>query len=132
MKDQGGFTLPEILISLALLSIAMLALTEVVGVSIKQNAVAADMTSAAVIAQDKMEELKNLYYSGLIANGDAGGITSPQTGYYDDPNPFYQRLWQIDMDAPAVNMTTISVRVLSRRRLIGAEKECTLVFVRAR
>jgi prepilin-type N-terminal cleavage/methylation domain-containing protein len=132
INNQKGFTLPEVLIAVALLSICMLALTEVVGVSIKQNAVAADLTSSAVFAQDKMEEMKNLYYSALIANGDAGSITTPQNGYYDDPNPFYRRLWQIDMDAPAANMTTISVRVISRRQLIGASKECTIVFARAK
>lgn len=132
IKEQKGFTLVETLIALGILAIAIIALVQLFTVSAKQNAVAADLTILTTLAQDKMEELKNLKYTSLIANGDAGSVTTPVTGYFDDPDTFYQRLWKIDVDAPASNMTTITVKVNSSRRLMGNLKECELVITRSR
>lgn len=131
-KDQQGFTLVETLIAIGVLAIAIIALVQLFTVGAKENAVAADLTILTTLAQDKMEELKNMKYSSLVADGDVGSVTTPETGYYDDPHHYYRRLWQIDVDAPVANMTTISVKVTSSRRLIGELKECELVFTRSR
>jgi len=132
IKEQKGFTLAEILIAIAILAVAIIAIVQLFTVSGRQNAVAADLTILTTLAQGKMEELKNMKYKSLIANGDAGSVTTPETGYFDDPDTFYQRLWEIDVDAPVSNMTTITVKVISSRRLIGNLKECELVITRSR
>lgn len=132
IREQKGFNLIETLIAVAMLAIGIVALAELFAVSIKQNAVADDLTTISSYAQDKMEELKDMSYKSLTASGDAGSITSAVTGYIDNPESYYQRLWEIDVDAPVTDMTTIRVTVKSSRRLIGEKKECTLVLTRSR
>lgn len=131
MKAQRGFTFIETLISLAVLSIAVISIVQMFTLSAKQNAVAADLTKLTTFAQDKMEELKSMKYKVLIAAGDVGSVTTPVSGYYDDPEPDYQRLWEIDVGNPTPGMTTVRVKVISSRKLIGTLKECELVITRS-
>jgi Tfp pilus assembly protein PilV len=131
-RYQRGLTIIETLIATLLSAIAILGLVVLFTDSVKQNAVAADITVATSLAQDKMEELKNLDYSALAAGGDAGSTTSRTTGYADDPDSYYTRLWEIDVDAPVAHMTTVTVRVFSSRQLFGAPKECELIMIRSR
>lgn len=86
----GGFTLLEVLIALAFLSVALLTLAQMSIVAIRGNAAGAKMTQAVTMAQDKIEQLKNFTYTQLLAtaNGnDAAGaiartwtITTPSPG----------------------------------------------------
>lgn len=131
-KGRGGFSFVEVLVAMTAASIAVLALCSLLVFTVKQNGVSADITVLTALAQDKMEEFKDLKYDSLVVNGNAGSIISEVSGYSDHPGDFYQRFWQIDVDAPATNMATISVRVVSSRELLGAPKECEVMLVRSR
>jgi type IV pilus assembly protein PilV len=132
VHDQRGLTFVETLVTTLLSAIAILGLVVLFSDSVKQNAVAADITVATSLAQDKMEELKNMDYGTLTAGGDAGSATTMVSGYADHPDPYYTRLWEIDVNAPAAHMTTITVRVVSSRHLFGAPKACELNLTRSR
>ena len=131
LSHQRGLTFIETLVTTLLTSIAILGLVALFSDSVKQNAVAADITVTTSLAQDKMEELRNVDYGTLTAGGDAGSVTTMVSGYSDNPDSFYSRLWEIDVNAPVANMVTITVRVFSSRQLFGAPKECELVFTRS-
>lgn len=54
---QNGFSLIEVLISLVILAISLLALAGLMTTTTKNNAFGGNMTEAATLAQDKLEEL---------------------------------------------------------------------------
>ncbi|BCR07009.1 hypothetical protein DESUT3_40780 [Desulfuromonas versatilis] len=62
--DNGGFTLVELLISLVIFSIGILAVGSMQLTSMKGNTQAVMMTEGLAVAEDKMEELLTLAYDG--------------------------------------------------------------------
>lgn|SRR5574341_480881 len=58
-KNQKGFTLVEVMISMLILAIGVLGLAPLMVTTMFGNAFSKDVTSAAFFAQDSMERLKN-------------------------------------------------------------------------
>ena len=64
---QAGFTLVETMMTLAFLSISLLALARLQVTALRGNALSRSMTTAVSIAEQKMEQLKNTPYAGIQA-----------------------------------------------------------------
>jgi prepilin-type N-terminal cleavage/methylation domain-containing protein len=64
-QDQRGFTLIEALISLCILSVALLGMSSMVFSVIQATAQSKETTTATTLLQDKMENLKNTNISLL-------------------------------------------------------------------
>jgi type II secretion system protein I len=96
MKN-AGFTLLEILVALALFSIASVALTLGVTTSIRVNSTSEHLTQATILAQDKLE--------ALLASGptSTAGSDVPRTGF--------SRTWTIVPDTPQTGVSRIDVSV---------------------
>ena len=60
---QRGFSLIEVLIGLVVLAFSLLAIAGMQLTSIRGNHFSSDLTQATVVAQNKLEELRNLPYS---------------------------------------------------------------------
>jgi len=60
LKSEKGFTLVELLIAMVILGIAFMGLANMQISSINSNTNASRLTKAIILAQDKMEEIKNL------------------------------------------------------------------------
>jgi len=60
LKGEKGFTLVELLIAAVILGIAFMGLANMQISSINSNSNASQLTKAIILAQDKMEEIKNL------------------------------------------------------------------------
>ena len=58
-RQERGFTLIEVMISIIILSIGVLGLAPLMAVSITGNSFSNEATRANVIAQDRIEQLKN-------------------------------------------------------------------------
>ncbi len=58
-KNQKGFTLVEVMISMLILAIGILGLAPMMVTTMFGNAFSKDVTSAAFLAQDSLERLKN-------------------------------------------------------------------------
>jgi type IV pilus assembly protein PilV len=58
--DKKGFTLIEVLIGLVLLAIGLLAIAGMQITSVKGNFFSSNMTQASILAQDRLESLKQL------------------------------------------------------------------------
>jgi type II secretory pathway pseudopilin PulG len=128
----AGFSIIEAMFAMVIFAIGIVAVSGVFLINIKQNAVAQDVTQVSTLAQDMLEDLTDINYDAMAAGGDAGSITADETGYFDTPEPGYLRRWEIDVDALVAGMTTIRVRVISARQLIGDPAECTVVLTRTR
>ena len=77
--DKNGFTLIEILISLAILVIGILAVLALFPVGFDSANRSADLTKATIYAQNTMEELKRLGYP--VTTAASGVFTDPKFRY---------------------------------------------------
>lgn len=79
-RVEGGFTLIEVMIAILLSAIAVVGLVGIYSVQTRGSSVSRHTTEAAVLAEDRMEDLRtqtapvNGSESGLDALGAAGGI----------------------------------------------------------
>ena len=99
MKDQKGFTLMEVMISVIILSVALLALAGLQIISIRGNSFGGTMTEAITLARDKIEDLKRDDWDNVATGEDtqvARGIN-------------YARNWAVQMVGQTKEVTvTIS------------------------
>ena len=90
-KQQDGFTLIEVLISISLLTIALLGLCGASVMAMKGNSLSQMSTKATVMAKDKMEGLKNLNYTQVASGADT-------------PEADYTRQWTVATVTPDVSL----------------------------
>jgi prepilin-type N-terminal cleavage/methylation domain-containing protein len=94
---KAGYSLLEILVALTLFSVAALGLSAGVVTVVRAGKVSADYTQAAILAQDKLEELR--------------AQLAPLSGGSDTLRPGFTRVWAITPDSPEVGVTRIDVSV---------------------
>ena len=106
-KDNQGFTLLEVLIAGLVLSIGIMGTLFLVTSVMSNNRFNNRMTTATILAQDKMEEIQQLGYMGIDPNDSCY-----TEDYYSIPDfPSYKRVTDIDCDSPSARMKKITVRV---------------------
>lgn len=69
-KKSIGFTLIEVLISLAILSLSLLALAGLMVITTKNNSFGNYLTEAVTLAQDKLEELRAISWNDIVSGSD--------------------------------------------------------------
>ncbi|MDQ7791725.1 MAG: prepilin-type N-terminal cleavage/methylation domain-containing protein [Clostridia bacterium] len=77
-NKTGGFTLIEVLVALVIISILLTPLATGYGLYHRATAQADGETLAALLAQDKMEEMKGKTYPQLVDGSDSD---TPRSGY---------------------------------------------------
>ncbi|MCL7488669.1 MAG: prepilin-type N-terminal cleavage/methylation domain-containing protein [Desulfobulbaceae bacterium] len=94
MNNEKGFSLIEALMATAILSIGIITLITMQTTSVKGNAKARGITTAATLAQDKIEELINTDFDGIVDGNE------PSTdGHFDIT-------WTINQDVMLSDTTT--------------------------
>jgi general secretion pathway protein I len=100
---KAGYSLIEILVALAIFSIAALALTSSVVNVTRAGDLSARFTQATILAQDKLEALR--------------ALVIPPTGGNDTPVTGYARSWVVLPNTPQPGVTRITVTVSWTDRL---------------
>ena len=72
--NSKGFTLIEVLVSLVILAISLLALAGLMTTTTKNNAFGGNLTEAATFAQDKLEELRVTDWDNIVNGNDANPV----------------------------------------------------------
>ncbi|MEW6161755.1 MAG: prepilin-type N-terminal cleavage/methylation domain-containing protein [Nitrospirota bacterium] len=128
-KNPNGFTLVEVLIALAILSIGLLALAGLQVVVIKANAGSKNLTSAVILAEAKIEELKRNGF-GSLTNGNFQDPNNPvnETG---QAGGIFTRSWVIDNYFGSADMKQIIVTLTWTDSLGNHNIPVTTVFSRA-
>ncbi|MGZ6236579.1 MAG: type IV pilus modification PilV family protein, partial [Syntrophales bacterium] len=67
-KNKNGFSLIEVLIGLVLLAIGLLAIAGMQISSVRGNFFSSNLTQASVLAQDRLETLRNIAYGDAALN----------------------------------------------------------------
>jgi len=123
-KD-GGFTVLEVLISITVLSIALIALASLATQGMRATETGKRLTQALNIGTEKLESLKAIPYANIQSDGNDGGITrdcaltgSPPPLYTCTPSPaavspdsvmyftWYWTVEYIDLDSDTVYYST--------------------------
>ena len=105
--NNRGFTLLEILVAMVVLSIGLLGMAGLTAGIMRGNSLSNRMTTAVTLAQEKMEEIRRLGYSGTPATD-----TTTTEDYDSIPHyPWYKRVAFIDVANPAAGMKMVSVTV---------------------
>ena len=98
-RNNSGFTLIEVLVAMVILSIGLLGTAALITGIIKSNQVSNRITTATVLAQDKMEEIKSMEYLNVVAEP-----LSIITDY-----PLYKR--EVTVDPLGTGTQTVTVTV---------------------
>jgi type IV pilus modification protein PilV len=65
IRNDSGFTLIEVMVSMIILSIGVLGLAPLMAVSVTGNSFSNEATRANVLAQDRIEQLKNMAFGAM-------------------------------------------------------------------
>jgi type IV pilus modification protein PilV len=136
--DTGGFTLIEVIIALAILTIGILSVNAMQTMSIRGNKTASDITKASTLATDRIERLINMPYDDVSdLDGDGNGPDANADGIDDDggnfglddtkptaagdattadytvisPDGNFTIVWNVSENLPLPNIKTIHVHV---------------------
>jgi len=125
VENNDGFTLLEVIISMAIFTIAIIALYTLQAATINQNTRASRITTADTWASDKIEELISSDYDEVNdSDGDGNaGIQDTTAAAVDgsavSPDGVYTVLWNVVEEQPLPNTKTLRVIVTSRRAGVG-------------
>lgn len=101
--NKKGFTLIEVLVGLVILAIGLLAIGGMQLASVKGNAFSGHLTQASVLAQDRLEVLRNLPW----------GHPDLSVGIHDEgtiPNTIFTREYRVAL-IPGTTMLDVTVTV---------------------
>jgi type IV pilus modification protein PilV len=97
-RSQGGFTLIEVLVAMALISFGLLAIASMQVVAIQVNGSAQRLNRGTTLVQDKIEELLALPFTHASLN-DATPVDSCTEYTEANPEPGYTLVWCVDTSA---------------------------------
>lgn len=132
IEREDGFTLNEILVSIALIAIGVLGFSvNTIGV-IQGNQISGNVTVATGLAQDKLEQLKVLGTAlpTCPTATTAGCFDGPlnSQGAPASPGNIYHCSWVITPNTPATELSRIVVTVSWRDYLSRQVELSTLVY----
>jgi len=126
--SQKGFTIIEVMVAIAILSVGMLAAWALQYSSTRGNTSSRNLTLSASCASDRLEQLIQLPYAHAdLAAGtstpaqDADGIDNNFNGEIDEPGETgpLRISWQVTDDTPIPQTKTIRVDVSLRQRTVS-------------
>lgn len=100
-KHSKGFTLIEVLITLIILSISLLALAGLMATTTRSNSYGGHITEATTFAQDRMEQLRATRWQDIPV-GTGSDLISGSTGIS------YARAWNVVQNG---NLRTVTITI---------------------
>jgi type IV pilus assembly protein PilV len=98
LREQGGFTLVEVLIAISILTVGLLAVGTMQISAIRGNGLSDNTTIALTLAEDKMEDLLGKSYTnGDLTNGNHVEGNIDESG---QPGGFFRRTWNVTDNVP--------------------------------
>ena len=109
--NERGFTLIEVLIAMVIMTIALVAMAELMAITLRIQMLGRNETAAVRLVQSKIDQLVAVDFTdAIVAVG--GSLTSNVTNYSDTDTPGYTRRWQIAAMAGETRVRTLTVAVI--------------------
>jgi type IV pilus assembly protein PilV len=97
----------EVLVAMLILSVGLLGMAALITGIINSNKLSNRISAATVLAQDKMEKVRQVGYSGMPASD----TTTPEPYNSITNYSLYKRVTFTDVDNPAADLKKITVTV---------------------
>jgi hypothetical protein len=125
---SAGFSFPELMIGLFLLSLAAIAATPLFGHAMHGNAAGRGLTEAGIAVERRLEILRQQTYSSLVAGGS---VITDTAGYFDRPEADLVVRWEIIDNSATIPATKIlTVRAIRTRAGRGPAGQITTITLR--
>jgi type IV pilus assembly protein PilV len=105
-RSTKGFTLIEVMIALIILAAGLLALATMQIVSVRSNAFSSEMTYAAMLAQGRLEDVRNMNYDAVTAYGPTTLPVDPTT-----KGVAYRVEQTVQNNTPTTDMKTVTLKI---------------------
>lgn len=130
MRRDSGFTLVEVLVATTMIAMAVGGLGYLWSAAAAVNRSAKRSTVAALLAAEKMEQLRALPFDDpALAASPANALRADAEGYFDVPAQGYRRRWHVaPLPAYPLNAVVVHVMVWS----VGDPGEASLVTIKTR
>lgn len=106
--DQTGVALIDAIIAMLILAFAIVGLSSLHTGTLENSRHGRRLSAATRLAQDKLEEIRGLDYTGVAAGSD-GPLT--ETGDIGGTGAIYARNWTVMEDVPVTGTKTVSVAI---------------------
>jgi type IV pilus assembly protein PilV len=103
LGNNKGFSLLEILVAITVFSVGLLGMATLTTGIIRGNLASENLTTATTLAQDQMENVIRIGYTGASSKDENYGNIADY--------PLYKRVTVIDNNKPAADMKTMTVTV---------------------
>lgn len=116
IKNSKGFTLIEVLITLIILSISLLALAGLMATTTKSNANGGHITEATTVAQDRLEQLRAVRWEDIGVGNSSDHVTGSTGVTYtrdSNVNPINTSLKEVTVTVRWIDRTPHLVRLHS-------------------
>jgi prepilin-type N-terminal cleavage/methylation domain-containing protein len=114
LSDQRGFTLIEAMVAMFICCVGLMAMAELMAVTLRMQQLGRNSTQASRLAQDKVDELTTVgFLDARMACG--GSLTADQANHNDRPAEAtnYKRRWVVSAGPDAqVSLRAVTVRVI--------------------
>ena len=138
-SNERGFTLVEVLISMVILTVALVSLAEMMAITLRMQQLGRNDTAAARLGQDKLDQLMAAEFDTAASIQIGGSIEADVDNYNDasldadgDPSGFTRR-WRVDAGPDgSADLREVTVRVIPTQfdRRTNTEFEITTIIRR--
>jgi Tfp pilus assembly protein PilV len=101
-RQQAGFTMIEVMVAVLLTALTVIGVLGLYRIESRAASFSRRETEAAVLAQDKLEELRTQL-------APAAGSDTPPDQFSATNTPFFAREWTVDASNPAVYVIVVTV-----------------------
>jgi prepilin-type N-terminal cleavage/methylation domain-containing protein len=111
LNNQSGFSMVEVLASMAIFAVAAVGLVATTVSTTKSNSTSRHTTVASALIQDKIEELRAMDPSlnpADFAPGTHVDAANPMTAL-GEPGGIYVRSWNVTANVPAIGLAEVVV-----------------------
>jgi len=115
-SGDAGFTLVEVLVAMAIMTVGLLAVAQLLAVSAQTHLLGRQTSEASILATSKLEELVKLNFNTAPAvqiSGAPDPLTQNVANYFDQPAGGYTRRWSVAA-GPTPDTRLVTLRVIPR------------------
>jgi prepilin-type N-terminal cleavage/methylation domain-containing protein len=127
---EGGFTLIEVLVAMVILTVALVALAEMMAITVRMQMMGRNETAAVRLIQSKIDQIVNVNFTTTTSANLGGSLTADVASYFDTPATGFKRRWLIEAITGETKVRKLTVRIIPTiaDRRTNAEVELSTVI----